>query len=160
MLIDMPMMQNTVSTRVKTKWVPAARSMKCPITPNRAGVTTSSKARASVLPNPLYKARVVSIDSVAPSWRSRIADGTPVGSPDHDGPHVVAVVGDDGIRAQPRQHHAPRPQDDPRPPVPVAQAHEPVMEVLLVGVGHAAAAGGPPDHREQGVEHRHAQDEE
>ena len=59
-----------------------------------------------------------------------------------------------------RQQDRPRPEDEHAAALAVAEAHEAVVEVVLVGHRHAGAPAGPPQDREGRVDDRHPEDHE
>ena len=58
------------------------------------------------------------------------------------------------------QERGPEPQDQDAAPLAMAEAHQPVVEVVLVGHGHTGASSGTSDHREDGVQDGHAEDDD
>ena len=64
------------------------------------------------------------------------------------------------IQHEPRQQRRPGPQDHDAATVTVAEVHQPVVEMALVGGGQRLAPGGTTDDGEQRVEDRHAEDQE
>src|SRR5207237_5428891 len=77
-----------------------------------------------------------------------------------EGDHRVAVPGEQRIEHEAGEDRRPRPEDEDRPPVSVAQSDEAVVEVVLVGRGHTRPPSHAPDDGEEGVEYRYTEDEE
>ena len=65
-----------------------------------------------------------------------------------------------GYSTNARQQRGPGPQDHHAAAVAVAEVHQAVVQVALVGRGERLAAGRAPDDREQRVEDRHAEDQQ
>ena len=94
----------------------------------------------------------------APGWRTvNRARARPPMASGHEG---VAPVGEGGDEHGAGEQRRPRPQDEHGAAVAVAELEQAVVEVLLVGGGHAGAPGRPADDGEDGVEDRHAEDHE
>ena len=80
--------------------------------------------------------------------------------PSRTGRYVGFSSGEHRIEHERRQQRRPRPQDQHAAPVAVAEVHQAVVEVALVGDVERLAPGGPADDGEQQVEDRHAEDEQ
>src|SRR6266508_2378522 len=113
---------------------------------------------------PTYASRVVAsrVDVGAaaphPGMEDRVQDETKAG--DAEGDDGVAAPGVGRVQHERGQDRRPCPQDEHATALAVAEAHQPVMEMLLVGSGRVRPPRGPPRDRERGVEDWDSEDEE
>ena len=90
----------------------------------------------------------------SPGCKQRV-EGEPEGHrPERD--DAVAAATEQRDQHEPRQDRRPRPQDEDRAPVPVTEAQQPVVDVVLVGRVEAGAVGRPADEGERHVGDGHA----
>jgi hypothetical protein len=75
----------------------------------------------------------------------------------HDG---VTPIREGRHQDDTREHRRPDPEDEDRPPWAMAEAHEPMVQVLLVGLRQRCPARRPAHDGESGIDDGHAQDEE